>query len=56
MLGRASETVVVPGDMTISGVATAPTATAGTNTGQIATTAFVADAVSGLGGGGGGPD
>ena len=36
-----------------TGTPTAPTAASGTNTTQIATTAFVADAVSSLGGGGG---
>jgi hypothetical protein len=46
VLGRSSETVVVPGAMTISGIPTAPTAISGTNTTQIATTEFVADAVS----------
>ena len=36
----------------LSGVPTAPTASAGTNTTQIATTAFVQEALSGVGGGG----
>ncbi len=36
---------------TFTGTPKAPTATAGTNTTQIATTAFVQDAVSGIGGG-----
>ena len=40
-------------DPALTGTPTAPTATSGTNTTQIATTAFVAAAVSGLGGGGG---
>ena len=56
MLGRSNETVVVPGNMTIVGTTTAPTAASGTNSTQIATTAFVTDALSGGGGGGGGPD
>jgi hypothetical protein len=38
----------------LTGTPTAPTAEAGTNTTQLATTAFVQDAVSGGGGGGGG--
>lgn len=38
----------------LSGVPTAPTATKGTNTSQIATTEFVQSAISGLGGSGGG--
>ena len=41
-------------DPSLTGTPTAPTATSGTNTTQIATTAFVQAAVSGLGGGGGG--
>lgn len=36
----------------LTGVPTAPTASAGTNTTQIATTAFVQEALSGIGGGG----
>ena len=40
-------------DPALTGTPTAPTATSGTNTTQIATTAFVQAAVSGLGGGGG---
>lgn len=36
----------------MTGVPTAPTASAGTNTTQIATTAFVQEALSGVGGGG----
>ena len=39
-------------DPALTGTPTAPTATSGTNTTQIATTAFVQAAVSGLGGGG----
>jgi len=39
-------------DPSLTGTPTAPTATSGTNTTQIATTAFVQAAVSGLGGGG----
>ena len=41
-------------DPSLTGTPTAPTATSGTNTTQIATTAFVQAAISGLGGGGGG--
>jgi hypothetical protein len=41
------------GSPELTGTPTAPTAEAGTNTTQIATTAFVQDAVSGGGGGGG---
>ena len=40
-------------DPALTGTPTAPTATSGTNTTQIATTAFVQAAISGLGGGGG---
>jgi hypothetical protein len=38
---------------TFTGVPAAPTASSGTNTTQLATTAFVANAISGIGGGGG---
>lgn len=38
----------------LTGTPTAPTAAPGTNTTQIATTAFVEEAVAGAGGGGGG--
>jgi len=41
VLGTASETVIIPNAMTISGIATAPTASVGTNTTQLATCEFV---------------
>ena len=51
MMGTSSETVNIPGKLTVTGdasfnvIPTAPTATAGTNTTQIATTAFVQSAI-----------
>ena len=49
-----SSTLAPLASPSLTGVPTAPTATAGTNTTQVATTAFVASAVAAGGGGGGG--
>ena len=50
---KAENVVGLYGDAELTGVPTAPTAESGTNTTQIATTAFVQNAISGLGGSGG---
>ena len=51
---KAENVVGLYWDAALTGVPTAPTAEKGTNTEQVATTAFVQNAISGLGGSGGG--
>ena len=43
-----SGNIIIQSNLTVHGTPYAPTATSGTNTTQIATTAFVADAISGF--------
>jgi hypothetical protein len=46
VLGRSSETVVVPGDISLNGTPYAPTASFGDESNQIATTKFVSNALT----------
>ncbi|MDC1151608.1 tail fiber domain-containing protein [Pelagibacteraceae bacterium] len=46
VLGRSSETVVVPGDISLNGTPYAPTASFGDESNQIATTEFVSNALT----------